>query len=170
MLFSYLFWIIYYTVFSFFFIYVLLESKGAGEGYLPSVLLYFSGSCGTIETQLEIAEAFLEVFLSSNFGGSCTEGDECTVNNVQVTCGPSGRRRRKRRRRRRQMDIPVDFGIGEKLLPFRHPFSKIHKRSALDFECVNSLSLLITFKIIFWRVSMAFLNKVLFCYFMYEKI
>eukprot|EP00057_Strongylocentrotus_purpuratus_P018097 XP_011672571.1 PREDICTED: sushi, von Willebrand factor type A, EGF and pentraxin domain-containing protein 1 [Strongylocentrotus purpuratus] len=114
------------------------ESVEGNRFSLPSELFYFSGSCGTNETtQLAIAAAFLEAFRSSDFSDSCTVDDECTVNNVQVTCGPaSSRRRRKRRSRRRQMDIPVDLGIWEEHLHSGHPYSKTHKRSALDFEIV----------------------------------
>eukprot|EP00057_Strongylocentrotus_purpuratus_P020002 XP_011674476.1 PREDICTED: uncharacterized protein LOC754362 [Strongylocentrotus purpuratus] len=112
------------------------ESRRGRRINLPSELFYFSGSCGTSETQLAIAAAFLESFQSSSFGGSCTEDDECTVNNVRVTCGPSSRRRRKRRSRRRQMDTPVDLGTWEEHMHFQHLFSKIRKRSALNFEIV----------------------------------
>ncbi|XP_030845744.1 sushi, von Willebrand factor type A, EGF and pentraxin domain-containing protein 1-like [Strongylocentrotus purpuratus] len=115
------------------------ESHSADNLNLPSKLFYFSDSCGTNETQLAIATAFLNAFNSSGFHEICTE--ECTVNNVQVTCGPSGRRRRKRRSRRRQMDTPVDLGIWEEHLYLQHPFFKIHKRSALNFEIVIGFSL-----------------------------
>eukprot|EP00057_Strongylocentrotus_purpuratus_P016416 XP_011670890.1 PREDICTED: uncharacterized protein LOC105441466 [Strongylocentrotus purpuratus] len=74
------------------------ESRRGRRIYLRSELFYFSGSCGTDEAKLEIAEAFLEKFRSSVFSDSCTEDDDCTVNNVRVTCGPSSRRTRKRRR------------------------------------------------------------------------
>ncbi|XP_071497251.1 uncharacterized protein [Diadema antillarum] len=73
-----------------------------GRSNLPSELLYFTGSCGTQETQDEIAAAFLQILINTDFSDICTQTNQCTVANVRVTCGDissvSGRRRRRRRR------------------------------------------------------------------------
>ncbi|XP_063964330.1 sushi, von Willebrand factor type A, EGF and pentraxin domain-containing protein 1-like [Lytechinus pictus] len=100
------------------------ETINGNQIKLPSEVHYYSGSCGTAETNNEIATAFLEAFQSSSFSSICTENAECSVDNIQVTCGPSSEvgRRRKRDVGRRE------YGYAEA------PLKKIEKRQiSLDY-------------------------------------
>ena len=61
------------------------------------VALYYNGTCGSEETNEQIATQFLEIFLDSGFSSSyCNVDDACTVQNVHVTCGPMSLARRRR--------------------------------------------------------------------------
>ncbi|XP_072179385.1 uncharacterized protein [Diadema setosum] len=75
------------------------ETRRGNRVTLPSSLQYFSGSCGSSETNTQIAEAFLQLLEQSFFySETCTPDVECSVEYVEVTCGPSnGGARRKRR-------------------------------------------------------------------------
>ncbi|XP_072179392.1 LOW QUALITY PROTEIN: uncharacterized protein [Diadema setosum] len=77
------------------------EVRRPGRSNLPSELLYFTGSCGTQETRDEIAAAFLQILLNTDFSDICTQTDQCTVENVKVTCGDMSATKKRRRRRRR---------------------------------------------------------------------
>ncbi|XP_041478166.1 sushi, von Willebrand factor type A, EGF and pentraxin domain-containing protein 1-like [Lytechinus variegatus] len=78
--------------------------KRPGRCNLPNELLYFSGDCGTQETLNQIAESFLAILQGTDFSDICTQSDQCTADNVRVTCGPNieasrrGRREIPRRR------------------------------------------------------------------------
>ncbi|XP_011663142.2 sushi, von Willebrand factor type A, EGF and pentraxin domain-containing protein 1 [Strongylocentrotus purpuratus] len=72
--------------------------KRPGQCNLPNELLYFSGACGTQDNLNQIANAFLGVLRGTDFSGVCTQSDQCTANNVKVTCGPNLEVRRRGRR------------------------------------------------------------------------
>ncbi len=58
--------------------------------------MYFSGDCTSQSTQDSIAQAFIDLLQASLFADSCDPNDQCTIGNVEVTCGASSGRRRRR--------------------------------------------------------------------------
>ena len=57
--------------------------------------MYYSGTCGSNETNEQIATQFLEIFQETGFSPTyCSVDDACTVQNIRVTCDPATRRRR----------------------------------------------------------------------------
>jgi hypothetical protein len=74
------------------------EKRSPSQYHLPVDYYYYTGNCSDAQTQAEIAETF--IFIMHNrtalkFPGVCPD-HLCTVDNVQVTCGPvSGRKRRR---------------------------------------------------------------------------
>ena len=72
------------------------EIRNPDRTVLPAEM-YYSGTCGSDETNEQIATQFLAIFNSTGFSSTyCSVDDACTVQNVIVTCGPAstGRRRR----------------------------------------------------------------------------
>nr|XP_054766885.1 sushi, von Willebrand factor type A, EGF and pentraxin domain-containing protein 1-like [Lytechinus pictus] len=100
------------------------ETRKGNRINLPSEVHYYSGSCGTNQTNLQIASAFLNAFQLSGFSSVCTDNDGCAVENVQVTCGPidGGNRRRKR-------DL-VQRKYGHK----EGPLKKLEKREISEYR------------------------------------
>ena len=59
---------------------------------LPAELLFFTGDCADLTTQQEIAVRLIKIIEDSSFGDICkNSAQECSVNNVDVTCGPQSR-------------------------------------------------------------------------------
>eukprot|EP00057_Strongylocentrotus_purpuratus_P032337 XP_787294.3 PREDICTED: sushi, von Willebrand factor type A, EGF and pentraxin domain-containing protein 1 [Strongylocentrotus purpuratus] len=63
---------------------------------LPTDLLYYSGQCGSPATLSDIAQSFIETIEKSVHSDICKMNEDCTVDNVVITCGWPTRRRRKR--------------------------------------------------------------------------
>ena len=63
---------------------------------LPTDLLYYSGQCGSPATLSDIAQSFIETIEKSVHSDICKINEDCTVDNVVITCGWPTRRRRKR--------------------------------------------------------------------------
>ncbi|XP_076471369.1 uncharacterized protein LOC143301165 [Babylonia areolata] len=59
---------------------------------LPSEFYYFTGSC-SMSTR-EIKDNFIAALQNSKYQDACVNVPTCTVDNIQVTCGPTARRRR----------------------------------------------------------------------------
>ena len=72
------------------------ETRNPHRANLPSELMYFSGDCTSQSTIDRIAQAFIDLLGMSNYKDACDQSDQCTIENVVVTCGSSSGRRRRR--------------------------------------------------------------------------
>ena len=70
-------------------IFYFAEVRRAGRSNLPSELLYYSGTCGDDATNEEIAENFIIIIGNSPYNDICDDVQECSVQNVEVICGPT---------------------------------------------------------------------------------
>ncbi|XP_035694585.1 sushi, von Willebrand factor type A, EGF and pentraxin domain-containing protein 1-like [Branchiostoma floridae] len=84
---------------------------------LPSELQYYSGDCTDQTTKDNIAAAFAQLVTDSGF---CTVADGCSVDGVEVTCGPisaTGKRRRRRSTPTHVITIKFNFQVDLSIPP-----------------------------------------------------
>eukprot|EP00058_Branchiostoma_floridae_P013772 XP_002599260.1 hypothetical protein BRAFLDRAFT_64392 [Branchiostoma floridae] len=84
---------------------------------LPSELQYYSGDCTDQNTQDNIAAAFVQLVTQNGF---CTASDGCSVDGVEVTCGPisaTGKRRRRRSTHTHVITIKFNFQVDLNIPP-----------------------------------------------------
>ncbi|XP_078690832.1 uncharacterized protein LOC144921571 isoform X2 [Branchiostoma floridae x Branchiostoma belcheri] len=84
---------------------------------LPSKLQYFSGDCTDPDTKNSIAIAFVQLVTGSGF---CSTSDGCSVDGVEITCGPisaAGKRRKRRSINTHTITINFQFRVGLSILP-----------------------------------------------------
>ncbi|XP_038050781.1 sushi, von Willebrand factor type A, EGF and pentraxin domain-containing protein 1-like [Patiria miniata] len=109
------------------------EARRPGNSQLPVDVMYFSGDCSSQSTRDSIAAAFITLLQDANL---CQPTDQCTVQNVQVICGPSTRRRR-----RALEDLPSrarDVKLKEKkYLEKEHMLSRFRQRRTAVNEQVS---------------------------------
>ncbi|XP_030846782.1 fibropellin-1-like [Strongylocentrotus purpuratus] len=94
------------------------EVRRAGRSNLPSELLYYAGTCGDATTNKEIAENFIIIIKNSQYKDICKDAQECSIQNVEVTCGPTilstSRSEIRSRRRRRSQQKHVEDTISRR--------------------------------------------------------
>ncbi|CAH1274490.1 NOTCH2 [Branchiostoma lanceolatum] len=71
-----------------------VSGRNPRANQLPSELQYYSGDCTDQLTKDSIAAAFVQLVTESGF---CTLAEGCSVDGVEITCGPISEKRRRRR-------------------------------------------------------------------------
>ncbi|XP_071786151.1 uncharacterized protein [Asterias amurensis] len=94
------------------------RKRRANSLKLSSVLQYFSGDCSDPATQDQIKTQFIQLLNQSTVSAICTNNaDQCNVDNVQVTCGPTSSRGRRDVTRWRDSSNSVHSGIQQMFQP-----------------------------------------------------
>ena len=65
-----------------------------GKIRLPSELFYFSGDCNDSAVQEKVKESFITSLNTSKYSEFCTAYENCSIENVRVSCGLTSREKR----------------------------------------------------------------------------